>query len=1135
MRIILVIPFLLSLLYGNGLTIEEIRHLKEVSRLSDKEILAAVRTSGGVERTSETRADLQRLGLKTETIDDALKVQVKVPSLPGFEFLQEQWYSCGKHSYTVKEFRHKTSGMIFTLIPAGNFLMGSIEQKQKRVSVESFLLAKYEVTQEVWQKVMGTKPWSKTVAENKNYAASHIKHDEAKKFCNLYGWRLPTTVEWEYAYRAGTNRKYYWGNKADKLYAAYDENKDAYDDYYGRRDQSVALTVGTKLPNAFGIKDIAGNVWERCAGIREGYSIVCGGSRQDSQYSSQAYSHISIDKEVRDYIGLRPCISWKEASFIEKIELTPATVVLKPGDHVSFSVSGRTVSCQDVEVKDITWSKSGGQLTNNIYTAGDAPGHYSVIARSVSGVTTRARIKIVESQMTMPDFTFLRKKTYSCGGQTHTVNEYRHHHTGLEFVLIPSGIFDMGSTKISDAQPIQQVQISQLLVAKYKITKDVWHKVQRSKYAKRDKGFIASNMNWQQAKDFCDRYQWRLPTEAEWEYACRAGTKSKYYWGDVADNEHAYTLAESASKNVGTKRPNSFGLHDMISRVEEWCEDVYSPTYSTNKNNPRKLLQLGIVAKRVVRGASAVSRDKYLPQEHNAQLGFRPCVPWVKKDELAYLSMAPYSVTLRPGEMVQFKLQGHTGCKKLFVPSDLMWSASGGTIEKGEYIAGNKQGTYSVIVHSSEGVFSQAIIHIVHPQTSMLGFTYLRETTYSCGGQTHIVKEYRHDRTGIEFVLIPGGSFNMGREDGWKQERPVRRVKVESFLMAKYEVSQDVWYKNTNTKPWSGQSYGKEDPQLAVTHVSWKDVSDFCYQNKLRLPTEAEWEYACRGGTTTVYYWGDKKDEKYAWFEDQAKRIGQKLPNAFGLYDMSGNVAEWCADKSDLDDMGGLVEPYIVRGVGWFPGQGTSTFRSQSYSKMNRNIGFRPCVTWEGGSLSTLEIKPSYVKVKPGERVQFTVQQYDKFGMHIKTHNQLVWTHNGGKLDTDGVYTAGSELGNYYVEVHGINGAVARAQVNISRKVATMPGFIFLYEKTYSCGDVTQTVKEYLHEETGIEFVLIPGGSFTMGYNPDAISEWKYGSDWAPAHKITLNSFLLAKHEISRNTLKQLNTKKESKSAGKLE
>jgi formylglycine-generating enzyme required for sulfatase activity len=130
-----------------------------------------------------------------------------------------------------------------------------------------------------------------------------------------------------------------------------------------------------------------------------------------------------------------------------------------------------------------------------------------------------------------------------------------------------------------------------------------------------------------------------------------------------------------------------------------------------------------------------------------------------------------------------------------------------------------------------------------------------------------------------------------------------------------HQVTQEQWRQVLGTTPWKGESFTIEGSDVAASYVSWDDAVKFCERlsqkegRRYRLPSEAEWEYTCRAGTTTAYSFGDDEQQlgAYAWFdgnawskgEKYAHRVGQKRPNAFGLYDVHGNVWEWCADWYD--------------------------------------------------------------------------------------------------------------------------------------------------------------------------------------------------------------------------------------------
>jgi formylglycine-generating enzyme required for sulfatase activity len=241
-------------------------------------------------------------------------------------------------------------------------------------------------------------------------------------------------------------------------------------------------------------------------------------------------------------------------------------------------------------------------------------------------------------------------------------------------------------------------------------------------------------------------------------------------------------------------------------------------------------------------------------------------------------------------------------------------------------------------------------------------------------------REYLHGQTGIVFVLLPGGTFQMGAQkrnsgginyDGEARddEGPVHDVTLSPFLISKYEVTQAQW---EAVMGWNPSRFGGEGADLLpVENVNWVEIQQFEEKTGLSLPTEAQWEYACRGGTTTPFYTGQCLDTNDANYNGElpypdcprganrkvVKPVGSFQPNSFGLYDMHGNVEEWCEDvyvedfysnshASGPDPVALSVSGNrVIRGGGWLnpPGDCRSAFRVGSDQTVKKyNLGFRP-------------------------------------------------------------------------------------------------------------------------------------------------------------------------------------------------
>ena len=195
---------------------------------------------------------------------------------------------------------------------------------------------------------------------------------------------------------------------------------------------------------------------------------------------------------------------------------------------------------------------------------------------------------------------------------------------------------------------------------------------------------------------------------------------------------------------------------------------------------------------------------------------------------------------------------------------------------------------------------------------------------------------YTIDGVEFEMVYVPAGEFMMGNEkfNGDTDTVPVHLVKIERpFYMGRFPVTQRQYKAIMGYNP----SYFKGNDQLPVESVTWEQCKEFCLKlsvllkQEFRLPSEAEWEYACRAGTSMKYWWGDKMDDSRCWHRDNSNDRTHSVDehvtehtNPFGLCDMNGNVWEWCEDNYGSYNTPRTQVPYItsthihvIRGGSW--------------------------------------------------------------------------------------------------------------------------------------------------------------------------------------------------------------------------
>ncbi len=216
---------------------------------------------------------------------------------------------------------------------------------------------------------------------------------------------------------------------------------------------------------------------------------------------------------------------------------------------------------------------------------------------------------------------------------------------------------------------------------------------------------------------------------------------------------------------------------------------------------------------------------------------------------------------------------------------------------------------------------------------------------------------WKEPATGMEFVWIPAGKLRLGSEEGEADERPVRSVSLRGFWMGRTEVTQGQWKSVMGDNP----SAFKTGDDLPVESVDWDDVAAFIAKlnarggARFRLPTEAEWERACKAGSDAQRY---GEIGAIAWYRDNSEGathpVRMKAPNAWGLYDMLGNVWEWCADWYDekayaagpaADPKGPASGTHRVgRGGSWYVAEAKvrASFRlGMEPTSKGMNLGFR--------------------------------------------------------------------------------------------------------------------------------------------------------------------------------------------------
>ena len=520
--------------------------------------------------------------------------------------------------------------------------------------------------------------------------------------------------------------------------------------------------------------------------------------------------------------------------------------------------------------------------------------------------------------------------------------------TGIQFVTIRSGSFAMGS-RSSEAypheRPLTQVTISRAFeMSKFEVTQGQWESVMGSNPSWDSAcgpTCPVESVSWNDTQEFLTRlnavgdgYEYRLPTEAEWEYAARASTTSDRHG---ALDEIAWHVGNSGNRihPVGLKAANRFGLHDMIGNVYEWVGDWYGAYPGGTVTDP-----LGPTSgsQRVARGGSkhhgaranrASHRYRDSVDKRYSDAGFRV----VRVSETP-----PVGGVLQPGEPRRFlippsqagKLLNGEQSFVLDVPTGaasltLTLTSDDPEVDVDLYVRYQVDAQRTQYDWRAVGTSGNEEIEIRHDSRPPLqaGRYYVSLLLYRSSGAaasgtlTASVTRSAAVTAGIEFVGVPAGSFTMGSRsvEAYSDERPLTRVRIsDAFALGKHEVTQGQWQAIMGSNPSWDSACG---PTCPVESVSWNDTQEFLARLNAqsdgytyRLPTEAEWEYAARAGMT-----GDRYGplDEIAWHignsGDRIHRVGLKASNPFGLHDMIGNVYELVQDRYGVYPGGTVTDP----------------------------------------------------------------------------------------------------------------------------------------------------------------------------------------------------------------------------------
>ena len=846
----------------------------------------------------------------------------------------------GINVYTVNGVSFKmieVEGGTFTMgSPASDSDADSDEMPAHQVTLNSYYIGETEVTQALWQAVMGSNPsyftgeLQRPVEQVSWYDCqtfiSKLNELTGENFC------LPTEAEWEYAARGGKESIGYKNSSSNGVGGV---------TLYGMVSRETNV-VKSMEPNELGIYEMLGNVWEWCSDWYGSYSSSAqtnptgpssgtyrvlrgGGNFAGDMYvanrepNSPAYRYkfnglrLAISSTERDNTTIT--VTTGEATNITFESATLSGVVVGATDEISCGIIYDT--SPDMSSSNGDWMETFSNGAYSIDISGLKPGTTYYYCAYLMYLTEDGG-----EERVMGEILSFTTSELPAPSKTYTVN-------GVSFKMIEveGGTFTMGSPDSdsdawNDEKPIHQVTLSSYCIGETEVTQALWQAVMGSNPSSitGDLQRPVEQVSWNDCQTFISKLKeltgenFCLPTEAEWEYAARGGNKSRgylYSGSNTIDDVALYQedlFAAVRTNAVKTKKPNELGIYDMSGNVYEWCFDWYGEYSSSSQTNPIGPSSGSI---RVLRGGSWCNYAKYSrvacrsngsPDFSNNDRGLRLAISSTERGDAL---QEPITVTT--GEATNITSESAT----------LSGVVVGAT---GEISCGIIYGTSSDISSSdnnrvgtsSDGAYSIDVSYL-QPGTTYYYCAYTidedGESEYGDVLSFTTLEAYKtYTVNGVSFTMIgvDGGTFTMGSPDSdpdaEDDEKPAHQVTLSSYYIGETEVTQALW------QAVMGSDYSDftGDLQCPVDNVYYSDCETFISKlNELTgenfsLPTEAEWEYAARGGKKSkgYKYSGSNEIDDVAWYSSNSSStmhpVKTKQPNELGIYDMSGNVDEWC-------------------------------------------------------------------------------------------------------------------------------------------------------------------------------------------------------------------------------------------------